>query len=516
MKLLDLNIGPRVALAFGAVVATIALTAGIVQVSLARSAANSVEMGAGGRLQSQAADIHLLAKDNALASMVILVSSSPEQQAKLKREIEDRDKRIGQGLEALAAATAGSVDDTKVIAEIRQRHATYQAGVKHIVDMVLAGKQAEASFAADEEMIPMLAPFLGGLAKLDALQRTRTLAAEQANGRLIESTQWMSAGTAAVAVLIALAAGAWVVRSLTRPLAQALDLARRVAAGDLSGQVHASGRDEVAQLLRALNEMSNGLTELVGRVRSAADGIATGSAQIAAGNADLSQRTEMQAATLEETAASMEQLGATVSHNAESARQANQLANGASEVAAKGGEVVGQVIDKMKGINDSSRRIADIIGVIDGIAFQTNILALNAAVEAARAGEQGRGFAVVAGEVRSLAQRSAAAAREIKSLINASVEQVSAGTALVDRAGATMKDVVASIGRVSDIMGEINAASAEQSSGVAQVGQAVTQMDQSTQQNAALVEESAAAAESLNRQAQQLVQSVAAFKLGAA
>jgi len=268
-------------------------------------------------------------------------------------------------------------------------------------------------------------------------------------------------------------------------------------------------------LMAQLQQMQNSLGEVVAAVRGNADNVATASAEIAQGNTDLSQRTEQQAAALEQTAASMEEFGATVRQNADNAKQANQLAMSASEVAITGGEVVGQVVQTMKGINDSSKRIADIIGVIDGIAFQTNILALNAAVEAARAGEQGRGFAVVASEVRSLAQRSAGAAKEIKGLINASVERVEQGSALVDRAGATMTEVVASIRRVTDIMGEISAASTEQSAGVAQVGEAVAQMDQATQQNAALVEEGAAAAESLRDQAQQLVQTVAVFKLSA-
>ena len=308
-------------------------------------------------------------------------------------------------------------------------------------------------------------------------------------------------------------AGVLFSRSITRPIGRAVDVARAVADGDLTVAVAAQGKDEVAQLQSALYLMQDKLARLVSEVRRNSEGVASASAQIAQGNEDLSQRTEEQASALEETAASMEELSSTVKQNADNARQANQLALGASTVAVKGGEVVGQVVTTMKGINDSSRKIADIISVIDGIAFQTNILALNAAVEAARAGEQGRGFAVVAGEVRNLAQRSAEAAKEIKGLITASVERVEQGTALVDEAGTTMAEVVASIKRVTDIMGEISAASSEQSSGVAQVGEAVSQMDQATQQNAALVEESAAAAESLKGQAQQLVQAVAVFKL---
>jgi methyl-accepting chemotaxis protein len=312
--------------------------------------------------------------------------------------------------------------------------------------------------------------------------------------------------------------GSWIgwliARSITRPIEQAVTVAQSVAAGDLSSAIEVTTTDETGRLLAALKSMNDSLVRIVGTVRSSSDSIATGSAQIASGNADLSQRTEEQASALQETAASMDQLGSTVKANADNARQANQLALSASTVAVKGGEVVGQVVVTMKGINDSSKKIADIISVIDGIAFQTNILALNAAVEAARAGEQGRGFAVVASEVRSLAQRSAEAAKEIKSLITASVERVEQGTALVDQAGSTMEEVVNSIKRVTDIMGEISVASNEQSTGVSQVGDAVTQMDQVTQQNAALVEQSAAAAENLKQQAQQLVSAVAVFRLG--
>ncbi len=294
---------------------------------------------------------------------------------------------------------------------------------------------------------------------------------------------------------------------------QAVLITDQVAQGDLSQEIQASGKDEIAQLLRALAAMQEGLIKVVAAVRQGSESVSTASAEIAQGNNDLSARTEQQASALEETAASMEELSSTVKQNADNARQANQLAQNASSVAIQGGQVVSEVVETMRGISDSSKRIADIISVIDGIAFQTTILALNAAVEAARAGEQGRGFAVVATEVRSLAGRSAEAAKEIKMLIAASVERVDQGTQLVDQAGSTMNEVVNSIKRVTDIMGEISAASSEQSTGVAQVGEAVIQMDQATQQNAALVEEMAAAASSLNSQAQDLVQVVAVFKL---
>ena len=304
------------------------------------------------------------------------------------------------------------------------------------------------------------------------------------------------------------------VRSITQPVAQAVELARAVARGDLSGSDIAHGSNEMGRLIAALLQMRRQLTDVVGRVRQGAEGVATARAQIAQGNTDLAARTESQASALEETAASMEQMTATVRQNADSAARASELATSASGVAAQGGEVVAQVVQTMHGIHSSSGKIADIIGVIDSIAFQTNILALNAAVEAARAGEQGRGFAVVASEVRSLAQRSAGAAREIKELISASVHDVERGNALVERAGKTMEDVVTAVRRVNDIMGEISNASREQSLGVAQVGEAVSQMDQTTQQNAALVEEMAAAAASLRSQAQELVEGVAVFKLG--
>ncbi|HEY0879497.1 MAG TPA: methyl-accepting chemotaxis protein [Zeimonas sp.] len=329
----------------------------------------------------------------------------------------------------------------------------------------------------------------------------------------LRRTAWAVIGALALILAASFALMVVFVRSLTIPVSEAVSMAQSIADGDLDVTLSARGSNEIGQLVQALVAMKDRIGEVVAEVRRHAEGVAAASAQIAQGNSDLSSRTEQQASTLEQTAASMEELSATVQQNADNAHRADELARGASEVAVSGGQVVGEVVDTMKEINDSSRRIADIINVIDGIAFQTNILALNAAVEAARAGEQGRGFAVVAGEVRNLAQRSADAAREIKALIGASVERVERGTKLVDRAGATMQDVVASIRRVTDLMGEISAASSEQSAGVGQVGEAVSQMDQATQHNAALVEESAAAAASLETQAQDLLRAVAVFRL---
>jgi methyl-accepting chemotaxis protein len=344
-------------------------------------------------------------------------------------------------------------------------------------------------------------------------ERDNALSSFNRNTAGNRSTRMAMVALLALGLLLGAGLSYAIATSISRPLKQAVAIAAGVADGDLTQTITATSSDEVGQLLAALGRMNGSLVGIVTTLKSSAEGVSHSSSEIASCNLDLSGRTETQASALQQTAASMEQLSATVRQNADNARQASQLASGASEVAVRGGDVVGQVVTTMKGINDRSRKIADITAVIDGIAFQTNILALNAAVEAARAGERGRGFAVVASEVRSLAQRSAAAAQEIKSLIATSVERVDQGTSLVGQAGTTMTEVVSAIRRVADIVGEISSASVEQSAGVAQVGQAITQMDQATQQNAALVEQSAAAAENLKQQAQQLVQAVSAFKL---
>jgi methyl-accepting chemotaxis protein len=512
-RLSDLGIGKRTALAFSGVALTLVLGLVWTHDSLSTAAVKNSQLADAAALHARVSAVQLAAKENALGSLLMLVSSSPEQQARVVTDMQAATAHIDKLLEEIDQASGSDAELPALVADVRKRQGTYQAGVKRIVGMVQAGKQAEATFAADEEMIPMMAPFLSSLARLEERVATTVKGTEKANHQVLHSALWTSIAAGALAVLISVVAGTSLALSLTRPLARALRHAEQVADGDLSARVHATGRDEISLLLQALDRMSDRLTTVVANVRQNSECVATASAQIAHGNLDLSERTENQASALQETAASMEQLSSTVEQNADNAKQANQLAQGASAVAVKGGDVVGQVVGTMKSINDSSKKIADIISVIDGIAFQTNILALNAAVEAARAGEQGRGFAVVASEVRGLAQRSAAAAKEIKTLIGVSVERVEQGTLLADKAGETMKEIVASIKRVTDIMGEISAASANQSSGVAQVGAAVSQMDQATQQNAALVEESAAAAESLKGQAQQLVQSVAVFKI---
>ncbi len=399
------------------------------------------------------------------------------------------------------------------IAKLNEARAAYRVEREKVTKALRAGDVETAKAVLLKDMKPKQQAYMAAADELITLgNKLMDLSSQQAEQEARSAKLQMGLLIGA-ALGLALGLSWWLIRSITGPLNEAVQVASGVAAGDLSLPISAGGSNETGRLLNALREMQTRLSAIVREVRDGAESVATASAQISSGNHDLSARTEQQASALEETAASMEQLGSTVKGNADNAQQANQLALAASQVAGQGGDAVSQVVGTMREISDSSKKIADIIGVIDGIAFQTNILALNAAVEAARAGEQGRGFAVVASEVRSLAGRSAEAAKEIKSLIGASVERVELGSSQVDRAGSTIEEVVASIRRVTDIMGEISAASSEQSSGVAQVGEAVTQMDRATQENAALVEESAAAAESLKQQAQQLVQAVAVFRL---
>ena len=379
--------------------------------------------------------------------------------------------------------------------------------------MKKAGDVAQAKDFALKEFAPVVDRYNAVADKMVAYQIERSEAQAAEANALIRSYRMavVVAGVAGLALLVVLSLV--LVARIRQSLSEVSGVARRIGEGDLSRPVQVSGRGEVAEMMLAMQQMQASLVRIVGEVRLSSDSIATGSSEIATGNADLSQRTEEQASNLEETAASMEELTSTVKNNADTAHKAAALAGEASRAAVQGGEVVGQVVSTMEEISAASRKITDIISVIDGIAFQTNILALNAAVEAARAGEQGRGFAVVASEVRSLAQRSADAAREIKTLIGASVEKVENGTQLVSEAGRSMEGIVAQVQRVSDLIGEISSATSEQTTGISQVGEAVTQLDQVTQQNAALVEQSAAAADSLRHQAAKLAEVVSVFRL---
>ncbi len=404
--------------------------------------------------------------------------------------------------------------------EEQKLHDAFDAQWKHylqfhaqLVELSRKNEQAQARELLEGDAQRTFETMSKVLDQLVELNQTGARSAAEASESAYLMARNAMVIAAALGLAMAVTAGLWLMRSITGPLHQALQAAHRVADGDLSCVIEHQSQDESGQVLQALQQMQTSLEGVVTKVRDNADSVATASQQIANASQDLSSRTEEQASALEETAATMDELAATVRTNTENAQQADQLARSASAIAVQGGEVVGKVVTTMQNINASSRKISDIIGVIDGIAFQTNILALNAAVEAARAGEQGRGFAVVASEVRSLAQRSAEAAKEIKTLISRSVEQVSHGTDLVDQAGKTMGEIVGSIRRVSDIVTEITTATQEQSLGIQQVGQAISQLDQTTQQNAAMVEESAAAAETLKDQAMQLVQTVAVFRL---
>ncbi|QJE02739.1 HAMP domain-containing protein [Massilia forsythiae] len=508
-----LNIGARLGLGFSLLCLLLIL---LTAVGLSRlSEMNGLTDTVATRLQPKAAltaKLSYLAVDTArVVRNLILVSDDKAFSSNLQTLAKNQAK--ADDLLARLDRLSGTGRDREILDRVKGNMTAYRSFTAAVVAQAQAGQKAEATVTLYGPGYKTQGAYLAALEEMLAFQET---AIEQGAGHaqaLYRNSTFVLTGAAALAVLLAAAAAYVLTRSVTRPLGEAVAVANRVADGDLSLPIAVGSQDETGQLLASLARMQEKLAGTVGIVRANAESVATASAEIAQGNTDLSQRTEEQASSLEQTAASMEELGSTVRQNADNARQANTLALNASDVASRGGQVVAQVVETMKGINDSSRRIADIIGVIDSIAFQTNILALNAAVEAARAGEQGRGFAVVASEVRSLAQRSAEAAKEIKGLIGISVERVDQGSALVDQAGATMQEVVAAIGRVTGIVGEISAASAEQSQGVAQVGEAVVQMDQTTQQNAALVEQSAAAADELRRQAGQLVEAMAVFRL---
>ncbi|MDL5031442.1 methyl-accepting chemotaxis protein [Pelomonas sp. APW6] len=508
-----MRIGARLGLAFGAMLLLMLTLSVLGWLNSRRMHDQAQELYLRRALpMQQIGAIDTLMLRNRLLVMEMMRDPQPGQVEALDQQLK---ANVAQVTETWKRYVEGPMDgEEKALADrfAQTRSAYVKQGLLAARDLLKQGDSTGAEQVYQQKIQP-----LGREAKasIDQLIATQVQGAKQAYDALETlqvRVQWWSASLSSAAVLLTVLGALACTRSIVRPLAQAVQLARQVAAGDLREQVPSQGRDEAHELLEALNAMASSLSTMVQRVRDSSETIATGSSQIATGSADLSQRTEEQASNLQQTAASMEQLSGTVTSNAETASEADRLAREASSAAALGGDVVTQVVRNMQGIADSSRRIADIISVIDGIAFQTNILALNAAVEAARAGEQGRGFAVVAGEVRALAQRSAQAAREIKSLIGQSVEQVDQGNRLVEQAGQSMTGIVAQVQQVSALIGEIASASQEQSKGIAQVGAAVTQLDHVTQQNAALVEESTAAAESLQHQAQRLAELVSEFK----
>ncbi|TFW33194.1 methyl-accepting chemotaxis protein [Massilia horti] len=443
------------------------------------------------------------------------VTAEPARVRVLLDEIATSRQLIAQQWQAYSA-TKMTDREREVAARFSEARAKFLSeALEPAVAAIRAGDLQRATTLVHGPLSQLFQPVRASIDELIQLQLGEAEQADKRSRSTYELVRLVCLSGMALGLVLAAVVGAMLVRGIVNPLEEAVRIAGAVASGDLTQDIDVKSNDETGRLMRALKEMNQGLANIVGQVRAGTDTIATASGQIAAGNLDLSSRTEQQAAALEETASSMEELTSTVRQNADNARQANALALSASEVAGKGGAVVTEVVATMGAINGSATRIADIIGVIDGIAFQTNILALNAAVEAARAGEQGRGFAVVASEVRSLAQRSAAAAKEIKALIDDSVQKVHHGSELVDRAGATMGEIVQSVSRVTDIMAEIMAASQEQIGGIEQVNQAITQMDQTTQQNAALVEQASAAAQALREEADGLAKAVGTFRLNA-
>ena len=501
-----------------AVTAIVVLLVAVVGFSGYRSASTRVQSEAVTQEVSQRLDAVVqwagLTETNAVRTLALVLSDEPEVQTEFKDAIAATSTKISEvqkSLEAMPLLDREKAQMDKIAAARKNMAAQRDQARKLKAD----GQGEQAVAFVRQSYNPASAAYLQTLHDFVLLEKQIMLETREQLGRDGMTTVKM-AGGAVGALLLAIIVGAYyLIRSIVQPLHQATALAGRIAEGDLSQRETITRADEFGELLHSLYAMSDSLGRMVFQVRQSTDSIATASAEIAAGNHDLSARTEQTSSNLQETAAAMEQFTSTIQQSASSAQQASSLAAGASGVAQRGGEVVTQVVSTMEAIQHSSQKIADIIGVIDGIAFQTNILALNAAVEAARAGEQGRGFAVVASEVRSLAGRSAEAAKEIKQLISTSVEKVEAGSRLVQDAGTTMQDIVQSVQRVNDMIGEITAASTEQSAGVSQVNQAVGNLDQMTQQNAALVEESAAAAQSLREQAEQLTEVVSKFKVNA-
>jgi methyl-accepting chemotaxis protein len=513
MNFKNLKIGTRLGLGFALVLFLLIITTGL-GVSRLQNVGDATHEMAGAALIKErlAADWLVATSSNSIRTFALVKSTDPDDQKYFQKNIAATSLSITEISKKLLDML-DTAEEKNLYEDSLRKRTTYVGFRTEALKLKADGQAAQSVALVDGKLVPALQAYDASIKAMLLHQKANIDHTVSVIDALSRSGRTSLIVLAVVALLLGGILALRLTLGITRPLGRAVHLAQTVASGDLGSRIEVISKDETGQLMQALKNMNESLAKVVGEVRQGTDTIATASAQIAAGNMDLSSRTEQQASSLEETAASMEELTSTVKQNADNARQANQLAESASSVAVKGGRVVSQVVDTMSAINSSSKKIVDIIGVIDGIAFQTNILALNAAVEAARAGEQGRGFAVVAAEVRNLAQRSAAAAKEIKILIGDSVDKVEEGSKQVAEAGKTMDEIVTSVKRVTDIMAEITVASQEQTSGIEQINQAITQMDQATQQNAALVEEAAAAAASLQEQASGLSQVVSVFKL---
>ncbi|BBB68696.1 methyl-accepting chemotaxis protein [Undibacterium sp. YM2] len=512
MKLSNLKIGQQLGIGYGLLLCILAIVAllGINGMHKSNEALHhvvDVNIVKINHLEDMASSVHIVSRVIRTIALLPDDSMSQEQHKKIDEARAQYNKAYSE-LEKMPMDDAGK----SFMHKIKEDQQAARTQNDKFVELVKTDKDAAIKFLL-KDVIPLNAKWQDALHEFVVLQESKNAQDEVKAKEAYQASMTFMIIATVVAILIGMTIAWSSARAITTPLKKAIQVAQNVAEGDLTSQIEVLGKNEAGQLMQALKQMNDSLAHLVGKVRQGTETISTASTEIATGNMDLSSRTESQAGALEETASSMEELTATVKQNADNAHQANQLAISASEVAIQGGAVVAQVVSTMGDINTSSKKIVDIISVIDGIAFQTNILALNAAVEAARAGEQGRGFAVVASEVRNLAQRSASAAKEIKILINDSVEKVEQGSRLVDEAGTTMDKVVSSISNVTGIMSEITAASAEQTSGIEQINTAVSQMDEVTQQNAALVEEAAAAASSLQEQAVSLANLVQQFKI---
>ena len=513
MKLTDMKIGVRLGAGFGMVLLlmVVLIATGLLRLDKIGGLSESIIRSDWAKADA-IATIRSTTRSNAALVLELFIHDDPARSNAIHGEIDANKITITKSLEVLDQLVH-STDGLSLLATLKQQRKAYVVSFSEADKLLMAGQREQAAEHVRKDTLPALASLQATVNTLNDLQRGMVLQGGQQIQHNISLASIMMSGLGAAAVLLGVVFAWYVTRSITAPLAYALNVARAVAAGDLSSRIVADGKDETGQLLQALREMNDNLAGLVGQVRGGTGAIAVASSEIASGNADLSARTEAQASALEETASSMIEMTGTVRSNSDNARQADQLARSAAEVAQRGGTAMAQVIGTMDAINASSKKIVDIIGVIDGIAFQTNILALNAAVEAARAGAEGRGFAVVAAEVRSLAQHSASAAKEIKKLIKDSSAEIAAGTGIAGTAGETMRAVLAHVHDVAGLLDTISTASGEQASGVAQASQAIAEMDESTRQNAAMVEQAASAAGAMRRQAAELSELVATFKL---